>query len=420
MESRIQNIPVKTKLKREGRTGLLLLFLVWPFVAFLVALPRYFRKQSRLIIFLFLILFGFTFMIENKAFDSNHLVESMKTIASQPFNSFWEIISGLYTGTSVDFILPLIMFIITRITTSQNIFYMVLAGIFAWFYLKSISYIYDNQKLKGNYNAIIHFVFFIFLIPIFNINGFRFWTSAWMFFYGAYRIITAGEKRFFVFTLLAAFTHFSFISANIILVAYLLIGNRNLLFYILLVFSLIVPEIFSSQIEVIFSNIGGALQTKYNIYTNIDYIEKIEEGQQGLKWFMFLSSRGIYYYTLFMLLYIKFKHNKLIATPEFENLFSFSIFFISIYNFFRYIPSASRFQTVFYLFATAYITFFYYTVASKKIKFSSWLGLFPMILTILISLRIGFEMTNIWFFTPTPFIFLADPLSVFNLIRDIF
>lgn len=365
-------------------------------------------------------LFGLTFIFENEAFDSFRMAETMRNIAALPFSQFWKILGGLYTETRADIFLPFILFIITRITENPNILFMVLAGIFGWFYLKGIDTVYDQNGLKNNLNAQVHLLFFILLIPIFNINGFRFWSAAWMFFYGAYNVVFNDNKKYLFFTILAALTHFSFLSAVSVLVIYLLIGNRNVFFYVFLIISLLVPELFSEQVDAVFSALGGQLQTKHSIYTNPEYMEKVDEGRAGLRWFMVVAQRGIYYYTLFMLLFLKNKYKKLLYTPGLNNLFSFSLFFISVFNFFKYIPSVARFNTLFYLFATSYIIQFYYKNSKKRMSFFTLAGIIPIALTIAINLRVGFEMTNFWLLGPIPVLIFAEPVSIFRFIIELF
>ena len=44
---------------------LIALFFLWPFMAFLVALRSFGRLSSRIVIYLFLILYGFTFIVSS-------------------------------------------------------------------------------------------------------------------------------------------------------------------------------------------------------------------------------------------------------------------------------------------------------------------------------------------------------------------
>lgn len=403
--------------KSHNGKEIFFLFFLWPALALLPAVRDFSKRNNRIIIYFFLILFGFTFVNLNPSIDSARIGTSFKEIVNRPFSEFWVIISGLYTETSVDFIQALIIFTVSRITSSEHVLFGIFAAFFGWFYIKSIELVYNKEGLSRNPDAIIHILFFVFVIPIFFISGFRFWTAAWVFFYGAYNVVVSGKKRFLIFTILSAFIHFSFLSANLVLMTYMLLGNRNKIYFILFIVSIIIPEVLTPQIERILNSIGGPIGLKIDIYTDKSYMMQRKESQQNLAWFMKLYGNGMYYYIIVMLFYIKLKIRKLASDKRFENLFSFSLLFLSVYNFVKYIPSSGRFITVFYLFGLTYLITFFYRYKRLRPSVLTLIGLVPMILGIAINLRIGSNVTSPWLFSPIPVMFWAEPVSILDFFR---
>lgn len=401
------------------RTELLLLFLFWPLLAFILALRYYHLREAKIIVYLFFVFFGATFYLGNPTYDSFRLFQGFQLIASRPFDEFWTILSGLYTGTRADIAQPFILFSVSRLGNDQCLIFGVLAAVFGWFYLRGINMVF-NPSIKQNVNAFIFFVYFLSIIPLFRINGFRFWTAAWVFFYGAYNVVQYRDIRFFIFSLLSILFHFSFIFPNVILIAWFLLGNRNKAYAMLLVISFLIPELFWPQIQSVAAFFGGTIEAKFNVYTNPEYGEEIMSMRQSLRWFMILSGVGIFYYTLFMLFYIKSRFEKKINNFRLNNLFSFSLLFISTVNFIRYIPSMGRFRTIFYLFAFSYFIAVLAHFKDNRLSLYTWIGLVPMMLGIIITLRFGLVVTSLWLLAPMPLVLFSEPVSVYETIINLF
>ena len=64
----------------------LLLFIVWPFLAFLTALANYSNKEARLIVYLFIIYYGLCYYAGQTSMDSYAYVLNLQMNASLPFS----------------------------------------------------------------------------------------------------------------------------------------------------------------------------------------------------------------------------------------------------------------------------------------------------------------------------------------------
>jgi hypothetical protein len=402
------------KKNRKFDYGLLFVFLVWPFAGLVTALSKYKERSSRIIVFLFLVLYGATLIISSQGSDAYRYSQNLLFTAHLPFNSFWDIVTGIYAKeTSVDIIGPFITFIVSRFTSQPQIFFAIIAAVFGIFYLKSINFIYDRYFKKRNRNVLIYSIFLASLIPIFNINGYRFWTASWIFIFGVYHILIIGDKRYFIICLLASFMHFSFISANAVLLIYLFLGNKNSIYITVLVLSFILPNLLAAYIPKIAGLIGEGVLNRAHSYTNEVYKTQIAETTAGLKWFM--TTKILYYYLLGVLFYSQLKMKKLVDIPEMRNLFSFTLLFLSFANFLESTPSGKRFFTLYYVFSTTYLIILFYRYNKPKMHWITWVGIFPMLVSTIVAFRIGMNSLNAWLFTVTPIPFVASPISVASI-----
>jgi hypothetical protein len=381
----------------------LILFLLWPFLAFLLALKRYSQKESRRVVYIFLIYYGLTYFINTEQYmDSLGSAMRLKADAALPFSDFFKIVGGLYTSdTSVDIIQPLISFIVSRFTSHHSILFAVYAALFGFFYLKSINLLHDRYQEKPGLNAMIFMAFFVVILPITAITGFRMWTAAWIFFYGAYHVILYRDARFLILALGSSLVHFSFLSANVILIIYFFVGNRNFIYLPLAIVSFVVPQLFSPVFQSISLRLGGALQDRFEGYSNVDYIIGIKESYEHAAWFLTLSNDLVFYYFFLAIFVIQLRYGFLMKEKAERNLFSFFLLFLSFVNFGKGIPSfGGRFQIILLLFATLYVFLYFLKQAENKTNLLTWVGLFPMVLYAAVTFRVGSESISAWIFTP--------------------
>lgn len=397
--------------------NLLLLFILWPFLALVTAIINYDQKVSKRVVYLYLIYYGLSFVIGNVGVDAEGYVMKVKMIAALPFSDFFKIVGGLYSSdTSVDIFEPLVSFIVSRFTTQAGVFFAVWAAIFGFFYLKSINLLHDAYKKNTGNNALIFMAFFTLIIPITTINGIRMYTAAWIFFYGAYHVILYRDFRYLFVAIASSLVHFSFLSANLVLIIYFFAGNRNLIYLPITFLSFVLPHLISPFFQMISLRMGGAIQNRYDNYTSEGYLNAQQDLMAQASWFLKISDL-LFYYLLFVIIIIQFKPGQHIDKKE-RNLFSFLLLFLSFVNFGNAIPAlGGRFKTIFYLFATLYVFLYFLRLPGNRINVLTLLGLFPMLLYAAIQFRMGSESINAWLFTPG----LGMPLLAPSLsLADIF
>jgi hypothetical protein len=376
------------------------LFIIFPVLALVTALANYGRRDAKRVVYFFIIYFGLSFVIGHRYLDSGAYVQHFLYNATLPFSEFFNIIGGLYTSdTTVDIVEPFISFVVSRFTNDYRFLFGAYAAIFGFFYIRSINLLYDHYQEKKNNNALIFMVFFAFILPVTTINGFRMWTAAWVFFYGAYHVIMYRDKKFLLLALSACLIHWGFIAANIILILYFFAGNRNQIYFLLALTSFIIPNALLPFISSI--NIGGSLQNRIAGYTNEEYILGVQEDLQQTVWFVTLRNDLIFYFIIFSLAFIFFFYRRIMNENHEKNIFSFLLLFLSFVNFGKAIPSfGNRFMIVFLMFGTLYVFLFLLKFPGRKINLLTLLAIIPMFLYVAVEFRIGSEVINSWIFSP--------------------
>ena len=117
----------------------LILFLCWPFLAFLLALKNFSQTEAKKVIYIFLIYYGLNFVLIDKGFvDAIGYTKELQANAKLPFSDFFKIVGGLYTeNDSVDIYEQFISFVVSSFTSDHRILFAIFAAFFGFFYLKA-------------------------------------------------------------------------------------------------------------------------------------------------------------------------------------------------------------------------------------------------------------------------------------------
>ena len=93
-----------------------------------------------------------------------------------------------------------------------------------------------------------------------------------------------------------------------------------------------------------------------------------------------------------------------------ENWYSFMLLLFIIVNLGRSLPNfGMRMQTIFLLFASAYVFLYFMNRSEKRIGFITVAGAFPMLLHTFIQLRRAADSTSAWLFAPGAGLPFLDP-----------
>ena len=228
-------------MKRIGEK--LILFLVLPFAGFLESFVKPWSSSSRTIIFLWFVAFGMCFTPTNKDADSWRYAEEFKVESRASSAQFQQQISDYFnnyqTTSTKDIYIVAMTFLVSRFTGNPHVFFMMLALVFAFFYVKSMKFITPifTEKYE-KYVVPLLFLLFCLSNPMFNINGVRFWTAAWISVFVLFQVLV---NRNYLYLLLAPATilvHASFVIFVALLGIYFLVGYLDKVWRVIFIISL--------------------------------------------------------------------------------------------------------------------------------------------------------------------------------------
>lgn len=174
----------------------LLLFIINPFLSAFVALKNVRDGISHRILYLWFLTFGIGLCANNEAADSYRYVENFMIEHRYTWSQYVaEIDAYLAFESNIKDIYTLsVNFLVGRFTDNYHWTYLIYAAVFGFFYVKSLRIFLKQTNIKSNFVFYALLFMFCYSNPIFNINGVRFWTAAWIGVYVALNIFV--EKKY--------------------------------------------------------------------------------------------------------------------------------------------------------------------------------------------------------------------------------
>lgn len=405
-------------------------FFVWPFLTFAYSLANFGVKEYRKFVLLFFVYYGATFLISNPEVDASRYVSQFVGWSAKSWSDYVAAVTSLYiesaasnqTGdTLTDPFVLSINYFLSRFTSHQGALFAVFAGLLGFFYLKGISQLYDYKREDNNGVLIFYLLYFAFLVSIFSINGFRFWMACWIYFFGTYNYITCkdGNTRststiYFLIACSSIFVHFSYVLPLALLVIYAILGNRNYIYYPLLVTSFFFSISINDLLNFETLDAPESVREKSQRYLSEGYETVYSRNREGLKWFVRYPYS--YYFAGFALIFVRLRHRLASLDPSTNNLFSFLLLFYSFTNFVMHESQLIRFTAVFNLFALAFVIRAYKDLKINGFRWLEGFGIIAFVLHFFISLRIGSESINALLFSPGLLAFFQSEISLYDLI----
>ncbi len=207
-------------------------FLISPFLSFLYSLIRIKTKSSFVVFFLFALFFGMALTTSEGA-DAQHSNDSaiyrqmFVMVQGTTFSEFVDYCKDIISGDDnmhKDLYFYVIAYFVSTITDNYHVLFFVLAFVFGYFMLRSLAMLINEPKYVHCLPAIILLYLFTYN-GIFNINGVRFWTAAWIAVYALLQILVNDNKKYYILLALTPMVHLSYLVLLVIVGAYLLIGK---------------------------------------------------------------------------------------------------------------------------------------------------------------------------------------------------
>jgi hypothetical protein len=332
-----------------------ILFLVSPILAFLFSLRTLKTKSSFVIIFLFSVFFGLAFTVSaGKQSDDSidgssyrEKFEHYKFITDSKFyKGFVEYLT--FEKGKQDYYFDTVAFYVSRFTANYHIMFMVFAIVFSFFALKSLKFFVAEKNYSTSLACFI--LLYLFMInQIFNINGVRFWTAAWVGVYSVLQIFRNGKNKYFLLLLCTPFFHGAFWLFIVITIIAYFGKNLNKVWAVLFFVSFLVSNVSLDLVKNYIDLFPTFIVKMAESYTDESYVQQRESGGTGLYWIAATFNFLVRVYMNF-LVYLFIKNSKeIIDNAKTKYLFSFLLVLMVFVNFTMAIPSlGGRFMLLSY------------------------------------------------------------------------
>lgn len=393
-------------IKNANRKYIWGLFLIWPFGAMMYALRHFRASYAKNLFWAFTAYYGFTYAIAEEAADTDitRYVAQLQQLYAIPF-SFSKAIDYFLKSGEIDILRTFLAISLSRFTDSQSILTLVYAIIFGFFFSRNMWFILNrlNGKLRL-YSILVAATLFL-AIPIWGINGFRFWTASHIYLYGMLYYLFERRQKGLIIAGLSILVHFSFLLPFAISLVYSFLGNRVYLFFAFFAITFFVSELDINFVNKIVENyLPGELDERTKGYRHLsvveNYRERISSYDSQVAWYVYYHLKALKLVLVTFLVIFFFSYKKVFFEKKpLIRIYAFSLLFFSVSNISYSLPSGTRFLIVVSPFVISLILLAYQNLKKTiTIKTAALLSSPFLLLFIIVSIRTGFyslSMTTI-------------------------
>jgi len=402
-----------------------ILFLVWPLLSVVSAFRNYDSRWGKNILWAFVAFYGFTFAIgaESQGSDIVRYVEEIKQLHGTEMTLSAGLDYFLQSG-QIDVFDTFISLVLSRFTESQSVITLTYGIIFGFFFSRNMWYVLERLEGKIQVITILLFTCFFLVVPIWNLNGFRFWTAVHIFIYGLLPFLFEGKKSGAMIATLSILVHFAFVVPVGILLSYMVIGNRLIIYFVFFLTTFFISEIDIDAFNRVVENYAPEIiQERTSSYRSETQVEEHREGpEESLNWYAVWYGRALRWSVMGFLVVLFWRGKEFFKKNKYWlNLFSFTLLFYAVANLFSSLPSGGRFISVANLLALALIILYIQNRKKGKYLKRFILGVTPaLLLYVIVSIRTGLYSMSatsvlgnpfIAFFMTGEFISLNDALK---------
>lgn len=376
------------------------LFFVTPALSLFVSLKNFRSRWSKNIIWAFTVFYGFTFTfsVDNRGSDINRYISWFYSMRNSGM-TFSEMTSLFYTDEDyADILQPVLTYFVGQLTDNYAYLIAAFGLVYGYFFSRNMWYVIERLKNRLDTKVLFLLIVFSLVAPIWNLNGFRFWTATHVFLFGLLPLLHEKKKLYIIPILLSPFVHFSFVLPVLITIGYFFIGNRPAVYYYFFLASIFITEINIQALSSLINNyMPSIFSARTAAYINEDTVEKIANSGPDTRnlyavFYLKFLTWSVMAYVIYMYINRKVIENR----PELKRMLAFTLFFFGVANIFSMVPSGSRFVIVADLMALALITQ-YADIAPKvrqlNLLFKATLPL--LLLYIVVTIRNGFASIGV-------------------------
>lgn len=324
------------------------LFLINPCISAISAFKNIRDGVSHKFLYLWFMMFGIGFCAMNEAVDSSRYVDDFMVEHNYSWNQYMDIVREWLTFESdiKDVYTLTVNVLVGRFSDNNHWTYLIYALVFGFFYIKSLRIFLKNERVSNNFVFYSLLFMFCFSNPIFNINGVRFWTAAWIGVYVALNLFVEKDYKKLPLLILLPFIHGSSVIWIVIMgIAFLLSRFQNFTIILYIASAFISAVSFLDVLSDYSYIFPQFMQNQIWSYTESDdALRKMAKGGQfGVAYADFLISLPRYFQILLSLLLIK-NREEINKNKHAGHLMSIMLALAAITNFLSGIPSMGRFQ----------------------------------------------------------------------------
>lgn len=382
-----------------------ILFIISPFLSFLYSLRSMNTKSSYCIFFLFALVFGMCFSITNVRMEGiddgasyraefEYMQYKTKDQYVRDFSKFLSFDEG-----KKDFYFDTMAFGISRFTSNYHIFFMFIALVFSYFMLRCFRFFTSDKNYIGSFSCLLLAFLFTFN-QIYNINGLRFWTAAWIGVYCILQIVKNDRKWYYLLLLVTPFFHGAFwFFIGVFLLVQLTKRFEKVwivMFFLSFIFSSVAVDLFAQSAEFLPEFLASLVRS----YTSEDTIEERFAEGTGWWWLGNLFNISVKLYINIMAVLFIINAKKIKIDTRIKALYLFLIPYMAIMNFVMSIPSlGARYIRLSYP-IIAYI--WLVTFSNKKYNYFLYMLPFVFFMNIYSYINKYLSVLNLDFFVSSP------------------
>jgi len=404
-----------------------ILFLIWPFLAVASAFKNYSSSWGKNILWAFVAFYGFAFAIgaESTESDINRYVQEVEYLHGIDMSPA-EAVEYYQSSGEVDVLRTFLAVTVSRFTDSQAVLTLIYGIIFGFFFSRNMWFVLERLEGQIKPITIVLTVCLFLIIPIWQMNGFRFWTAAHMFVYGLLPFLFDGKKSGIIISVLSLLVHFAFLIPVGVLLSYLLFGNRTLSYFIFFLITFFISEIDLAVLNNLIENYApDIIQERSAGYRGEDKVEAFrEDTQSNTVWYAVWYGRALSWSVMGFLVIFFIKGRRFFDENKgWLRLYSFVLLFYGFANLFNSLPSGGRYLSIANLIAVALITLYIQNrEQGVAIERFVWITTPALFLFIVVSFRIGLYSMSATAVLGNPIIamfFMGEHISLNDVMKMI-
>ncbi|MFS2709659.1 EpsG family protein [Bacteroides xylanisolvens] len=209
------------------RASKAILFILNPFISAIFSLKVIRDGVSHRFLYLWFLIFGIGFCAISEVADSFRYVEKFMIEHNYTWSQYMMEINEYFTFESniKDIYTLTVNFFVGRFTNNYHWTYFIYAAVFGFFYIKSLKIFLRHNNVSNNIVFYALLFMFCYSNPIYNINGVRFWTAAWIGVYVALSVFVEKDYKKLPLLILLPLVHGSSVIWVVIMAIALLLSR---------------------------------------------------------------------------------------------------------------------------------------------------------------------------------------------------